>query len=66
VKLAIAERDARSGDFVLTGGLAEGDQVIRHPTAMLKDNQPVQAAGPAKSSMVSVDGAPRVAGQPKR
>ena len=64
VKLAIDERDARSGDYVLKGGLAEGDQVIRHPTALLKDNQPVQAAGPAKSSMVSVDGAPRVAGQP--
>lgn len=68
VKLAIEERDARTGDFVLKSGLTEGDQVIRHPTALLKDNQPVQASGPAKSSMVSVDGAsqPRVAGQPGR
>ena len=68
VKLAIDERDARSGDFVLKSGLAEGDQVIRHPTALLKDNQPVQAAGPAKSSMVSVDGAsqPRAAAKPGR
>jgi RND family efflux transporter MFP subunit len=53
VKLAIDQRDARSGDFVLKGGLAEGDQVIRHPTALLKDNQAVQASGPAKSSMVA-------------
>lgn len=53
VKLGIEERDARTGDFVLKNGLAEGDQVIRHPTALLKDNQPVQAAGPAKSSMVA-------------
>jgi len=53
VKLAIDARDARSGDYVLKSGLAEGDQVIRHPTALLKDNQPVQAAGPAKSSMVA-------------
>lgn len=53
VTLAIAERDVRSGDYVLKGGLAEGDQVIRHPTALLKDNQPVQAAAPAKSSMAS-------------
>ena len=53
VTLAIAERDVRTGDYVLKAGLAEGDQVIRHPTALLKDNQPVQAAGPAKSSMVA-------------
>ena len=67
VTLAIAERDVRTGDYVLKAGLAEGDQVIRHPTAMLKDNQPVQAAGPAKSSMVSIDGAsqPRLAAQPR-
>ena len=62
VLLVIEERDLRSGDYVVKGGLAEGDQVIRYPTALLKDNQPVQAAGPAKSSMV-VDGAsqPRAA-----
>ena len=51
VKLGIVERDARSGHYVLKEGLAEGDQVIRHPTALLKDNQPVQAAGPPKASM---------------
>ena len=56
VPLAIAERDARSGDYVLKGGLAEGDQVIRHPSAMLKEGQTVQAAGPAKSSTVSNEG----------
>jgi membrane fusion protein, multidrug efflux system len=53
VKLGIDQRDARTGDFVLKSGLTEGDQVIRHPTALLKDNQPVQATGPAKSSMVA-------------
>ena len=53
VTLAIVERDERSGDFVLSGGLADGDQVIRHPSALLKDGQPVQAAGPAKSSMAA-------------
>jgi multidrug efflux pump subunit AcrA (membrane-fusion protein) len=55
VPLAIGERDARSGEFVVKGGLAEGDQVIRYPTALLKDNQPVQAAGPPKSSMAVID-----------
>jgi len=51
VDLSLSDRDPRTGDYVLKSGLIEGDQVIRHPTAMLKDNQPVQAAGPAKSSM---------------
>lgn len=55
VPLAIGERDARSGDYVVKGGLAEGDQVIRYPTALLKDNQPVQAAAPAKSSMAATE-----------
>jgi len=63
VLLVVEERDARSGDYVVKGGLAEGDRVIRYPTALLKDNQPVQAAAPTKSSMVLGDGAsqPRVA-----
>ena len=55
VPLVLSERDARSGDYVLKDGLAEGDQVIRYPTALLKDNQPVQAAGPAKSSMAKTE-----------
>ena len=50
VTLAVAERDPRTGDYVLKSGLAEGDQVIRYPSALLKDNQPVQASAPAKSS----------------
>jgi membrane fusion protein (multidrug efflux system) len=53
VPLALAERDTRTGDYVLKAGLAEGDQVIRHPSTMLSDGQPVQAAAPAKSSMAS-------------
>ena len=53
VPLSVAERDVRTGDFVLKAGVAEGDQVIRHPGNALKDGQPVQAAGPAKSSMAS-------------
>ena len=50
VPLALAERDARSGDYVVSGGLQEGDQVIRHASTTLKDGQAVQAN--AKSSMV--------------
>ncbi len=55
VELSIAERDARTGDYVVSGGVAEGDQVIRHPTATLKDGQPTQASAAPKSSMASTD-----------
>jgi len=55
VSLSIAERDARSGDYVVAGGVAEGDQVIRHPTAVLKDGQPVQLAVASKASMAASD-----------
>lgn len=54
VPLAVAERDARTGDYVLKDGLAEGDQVVRYPTALLKDNQPIQAGGP-KAAMAEND-----------
>jgi membrane fusion protein, multidrug efflux system len=50
----VGERDARTGEYVVTSGLAAGDQVIRHPSALLKDGQPIQAAAPAKSSAVAV------------
>ena len=50
----VAERDARSGDYVLTDGLAEGDQVLRYPTALLKDNQPIQAAPDAKAAAATI------------
>jgi membrane fusion protein, multidrug efflux system len=53
VPLALAERDARSGDYVVAGGLAEGDQVVRYPTTLLKDGQVVQTAAVAKSSMAA-------------
>jgi hypothetical protein len=55
VPLTVAERDQRSGDYVLSAGLAEGDQVIRHPTSLLKEGQAVQASAPAKSSMVATE-----------
>ena len=54
VALDVAERDARTGDYVLKAGLAEGDQVVRYPTALLKDNQPIQASGP-KAAMAESD-----------
>jgi RND family efflux transporter MFP subunit len=60
VPLAVSERDLRSGDYVLKSGLAEGDQVIRYPSTLLKDNQPVQTATDAKASMAARDGVRQV------
>jgi len=42
VSLEIGERDARSGDYVLRSGLAEGDRLLRHPSATLKDGQAIK------------------------
>jgi len=61
VALALGERDPRTGDFALKGGLAEGDQVIRHPNALLKDGQLVQASvppTPTKAASTAVPAAP--------
>jgi RND family efflux transporter MFP subunit len=44
VSLDVGDRDSRSGDFVLKGGLAEGDRLIRYPSATLKDGQKVELA----------------------
>jgi RND family efflux transporter MFP subunit len=55
--IVIGDRDPRSGEFVLKGGLAEGDQVIRYPTALLKDGQSIQtAANPSTSMLTATDG----------
>ena len=46
VSLSIGERDARSGEFVLKGGVAEGDMLLRYPTSALQDGQRVELAKP--------------------
>ena len=51
VPIVLADRDPRTGDFAIKAGLAEGDQVIKYPNAMLKEGQPVQASVAPKSSM---------------
>jgi len=56
VALSLAARDPRTGEYAIKGGLAEGDQVIRYPTALLKDGQAV-AAAPARSSMAASEDA---------
>lgn len=51
--LALGPRDPRTGDFAIVSGLAEGDRVIRYPTALLKEGQAIEAkkaASPAPAS----------------
>lgn len=51
VTLTLADRDSRTGEYVVKGGVAEGDQVIKYPNALLREGQPVQASLSPKSSM---------------
>ena len=52
VALTLGDRDPRTGAFVLRGGLAEGDKVLRFPNATLKDGQEIQTAAEAKPALV--------------
>jgi RND family efflux transporter MFP subunit len=54
VALKLGDRDPRTGDFAVAAGLAEGDRVLRYPTVLLKDGQPVQASSHQGASGVSV------------
>jgi RND family efflux transporter MFP subunit len=38
----LGERDARTGEYPVRGGLAEGDQVVRNPNAALQNGQKVE------------------------
>lgn len=42
VQVELGLRDARTGRYVVTSGLAEGDAVLRYPGSTLKDGQAVQ------------------------
>ena len=53
VPLTLGERDPRTGEFAVAKGLAEGDRVLRYPSSLLKDGQPVQASGPPPAAAVA-------------
>ena len=42
VPVTLGERDPRSGNYVVRGGVAAGDRLLRSPVATLKDGQAVQ------------------------
>jgi membrane fusion protein (multidrug efflux system) len=64
VALTLGDRDLRSGDYVVKSGVAEGDQLLRHPVATLKDGQavkaPQSAGGGAAASASAAASAPVV------
>lgn len=53
VKLDLGVRDARTGQYVVNGGLAAGDSVLRHPGSSLKDGQPARLAGSPENTTVT-------------
>ena len=60
--VVVGERDARSGEFALISGLADGDSVIRYPATNLKDGQNVELSTvPAKAAANEVPAAAKTA-----
>jgi RND family efflux transporter MFP subunit len=57
VALALGERDPRRGDFVVRGGIADGDRVLRNPIATLKDGQAVKDVPSAVTAPTAPDAA---------
>jgi membrane fusion protein (multidrug efflux system) len=50
VSVQLGERDARRGEYVVRGGLAEGDRVLRNPGSTLVDGQKVELVGKASAA----------------
>jgi len=55
VKLDLGVRDARTGQYVVNGGLAAGDSVLRHPGSSLKDGQTARLAGMQEKTTVTAE-----------
>jgi RND family efflux transporter MFP subunit len=50
VSISVGDRDPRSGEFALAGGVTEGDQLVRYPTSTLRDGQTVELASRAAAT----------------
>ncbi len=58
VNLRIGERDARTGEFVLESGLAEGDTLLRYPNSTLRNGQAVELSTRPHPADLSAEVAP--------
>jgi len=53
VPVELGERDARRGEYPLRSGLAEGDRILRNPSATLVDGQKIEFASATSGSGAS-------------
>lgn len=53
VALALGDRDSRSGDYVVRGGIADNDRVLRNPVATVKDGQSVKEVASAVTAVTA-------------
>jgi len=56
-KISLGQRDARTGEFVVTAGLKDGDVLIRNPSRTLVEGTAVQAAARASAPASAAKGA---------
>jgi RND family efflux transporter MFP subunit len=55
LKLDLGVRDARSGRYAVSGGLAAGDSVLRYPGSTLRDGQPARLADGAQPATMTAE-----------
>ncbi|MEW6705258.1 MAG: efflux RND transporter periplasmic adaptor subunit [Pseudomonadota bacterium] len=53
VAVQLGQRDARSGEYPVKGGLAEGDRILRNPGSTLVDGQKIELAGGTATAAAS-------------
>lgn len=58
VALTLGDRDSRHGDYVVRAGLAQGDRLLSHPVATLRDGQPVKDTPPAQAASPAPEAKP--------
>ena len=56
--LKLSDRDPRTGDFVVIQGVTPGDQVIRYPSALLKEGQAIVASNAPRATNEAAAGSP--------
>lgn len=52
VSINVGDRDPRTGELALAGGVAEGDQLLRYPTSTLRDGQAAESGGRAAAASI--------------
>jgi hypothetical protein len=55
VKVQLGERDARTGQYPVKDGLAEGETVLRYPNSSLNDGQHAQLMGSAQAATMTAE-----------